>query len=175
MPLSPTDAQLVKRTLRGERDAYAELVRAHQARAIATAHALCGDFEAAQDIAQEAFLQGFRSLRNLRKPAAFGAWLHGIIRNLSLKHLNREPPATASLERDDVPEPSDPPPQPSNGVLALVGALPVEHREVLAARYLQELSYQEIGQMLGITAGNARVRCFRAKQALREALAREEA
>ena len=41
---------------------------------------------------------------------------------------------------------------------------------MLAARYLQGLDYKEIAQMLGITVNNVRVRCFRAKQALREAL-----
>ncbi len=160
---------MVKRTLRGDNKAYDQLVHSHQARAIAVAYHLCGDFEAAQDIAQDAFVQAYRSLGSLRKPASFGAWLHGIIRNLCRQYLSRRPPPTASLEGDAIPEPSQPPDE-SVEITSLLQALPLEHREILAARYLQELDYKEIAQMLGITVNNVRVRCFRARQALREAL-----
>ena len=160
---------MVKRTLRGDNEAYGQLVHIHQARAIAVANYLCSDFEAAQDIAQEAFVQAYQSLNSLRKPAAFGVWLHGIIRNLCRRYLSRRPPPTASLERDPIPEPSQPPDN-SIEIISVLQALPREHREILAARYLQELDYKEIAQMLGITVNNVRVRCFRAKQALREPL-----
>ncbi len=160
---------MVKRTLRGDNEAYDQLVHSHQARAIAVAYHLCGDFEAAQDITQEAFVQAYQSLGSLRKPAAFAAWLHGIIRNLCRQYLSRRQPQAASLERDPIPEPGQ---SPDNSVeiISLLQTLPREHREILAARYLQELDYKEIAQMLGITINNVRVRCFRARQALREAL-----
>jgi RNA polymerase sigma factor (sigma-70 family) len=161
---------MVKGTLRGDRNAYAELVQVHQARLVASAGYLCGDPETAQDLAQEAFITAYQSLRGLREPAAFGAWLHGILRNLCRKHLARRPPAPASLEQDDVPEPSTPP-DTSVEVAALLQTLTLEHREVLAARYLQDMDYEEIAQMLGLTVNNVRVRCFRAREALRVALA----
>ena len=166
MPVSSEDAQMVKRVLRGEVDAFGELVRAHQGRVLGVARHLCGEEEAAQDVAQDALVEAYRSLGNLREPAAFGAWVHGITRNLA-----RRPPATASLERDSIPEPSAPPEEDRPEVLAALRELPLEHREVLAARYLQGLDHGEIAGMLGITPGNVRVRCFRARQALREALA----
>ena len=161
---------MVKRTLRGDKDAYAELVRTHQARALASASYLCGDFETAQDLTQEAFVAAYQYLRNLEKPEAFGSWVQGIVRNMCRRYLSRRPPVAASLEQDEVPEPAAPPDN-SVEVASLLGILPLEHREVLAARYLQELDYEEIAQMLGITVNNVRVRCFRARQALRQALA----
>lgn len=161
---------MVRQALRGDRSAYAELVHAHQARALAAAHHLCGDFETAQDLTQEAFVAAYRSLPSLRDPAAFGAWLHGIVRNLCRKHLAHRPPPAASLEQDPVPEPAAPPDQ-SVEIASLLQALPLADREILAARYLQELDYEEIAAMLGLTVNNVRVRCFRARQALRAALA----
>jgi len=170
MPNSAQDAQMVRQVLRGNRDAYAALVQAHQGRALACAHHLCGDFETAQDLAQEAFVQAYRSLRSLHDPAAFGAWLHGILRNLCRKQAGKASPPMASLEQDPVPEPSAPPDQ-SIEMTSLLQTLPLSDREILAARYLQELDYEEIAQMLGISVNNVRVRCFRARQALREAYA----
>jgi RNA polymerase sigma-70 factor (ECF subfamily) len=170
MPVSSEDAQMVKRVLRGDKDAFAELVRAHQGRVLAAARHLCGEEEAAQDLAQEALVEAYRSLGKLREPAAFGAWVYGITRNLCRRYLARRPPATASLERDPLPDPPAPVEEDRSEVLVALGGLPLEHREVLAARYLQELDYAEIGTLLGITPGNVRVRCFRARQALREAL-----
>lgn len=171
MPTSSRDGQLVMETLNGDRNAFAELVRAHQGRALATARALCGDFDTAQDVTQEAFVQAYLSLRKLRDPAAFGAWLYGIVRNLSRKRTSRGRPAPVSLERDDVPEPSTGPPEVAGEMVAALAGLPRHHREILAARYLQDLDYPEIARALGTTVNNVRVRCFRAKKALREALA----
>ncbi len=161
---------MVRQVLRGNRSAYADLVQAHQGRALACAHHLCGDFDTAQDLAQEAFVQAYRSLGKLRDPAAFGAWLHGIVRNLCRKHLARSRPAMASLEQDPVPEPAVPPDRDVE-IASLLQTLPLSEREILAARYLQELDYEEIAQLLGISVNNVRVRCFRARQALRAALA----
>lgn len=161
---------MVRQVLRGNKNAYASLVQAHQSRAVASAHHLCGDFETAQDLAQEAFVAAYRSLRNLQDPALFGPWLHGILRNLCRKHLARRQPAMASLEQDPVPEPAAPPDRTVE-TESLLQTLPLADREILAARYLQEMDYEEIARMLGITVNNVRVRCFRARQALREAFA----
>ncbi len=170
MPISRRDAQMVRRVLKGDNDAYAELVNAYQGQAVAMALHLCGDFETAQDLAQEAFLQAYRSLAGLKHPAAFRAWLYGILRNVCRKHLSRRPPPAASLQGNGVPEPSAPA-DDSVEMRSVLNTLDLEHRELLAARYLLEMDYKEIAQMLGITVNNVRVRCFRAKQALRAALA----
>lgn len=161
---------MVRQALRGDQNAFATLVATHQARALATAHHLCGDFDTAQDLAQEAFISAYRGIAGLREPAAFGPWLHGIVRNLCRRHLSRRPPPAASLEQDPVAEPSVPPDNTVE-VTSLLQTLPLADREILAARYLQELDYEEIARMLGISVNNVRVRCFRARQALREALA----
>lgn len=169
MPRSERDAQMVKRVLRGDRNAYAELVQAHQERLLASARYLSGDSEAARDLAQEAFITAYQSLGKLQEPAAYGPWLHGILRNLCRKHVAHRRPAV-SLDDGHTPEPATPP-DTTVEVEQLLQTLPLEHREVLAARYLQDMDYEEIAQMLGLTVNNVRVRCFRAREALRVALA----
>lgn len=166
------DAKLVARTLKGDRAAFSELIRRHQARALAAATHLVGDCEAAEDLAQEAFVEAYRGLAGLEDPARFAGWLYGILRNRCRRFLARRPPQMLSWEADEVPEPiaNDPEPETSE-IIPLLNTLPQDSREILAARYLHDMSYAEIAEMLGITAGNVRVRCFRAREALRELLA----
>ncbi len=171
MASSYRDEQMVKRTLHGNTEAYAQLVEAHQQQAVAAANYLCGDFEAAQDIAQEAFVEAYSSLEKLKEPAKLAVWLHGIIRNLARKYLARKRPGELSLEDGDVAEPSTPSSEDYSDTMLVLQSLSLPHREVLTAKYLLELDYEEIAEMLGITINNARVRCFRAKQGLRAAMA----
>ena len=171
MSTSTQDAKRVSRVLRGDQRAYAELVRTHQGRLLASAYHLCGDFEAAQDLTQECFIRGYQSLGTLRDPESFGPWLYGILRNLFRRYLAERPPAAVSLERDPVAEPAAP--EELSEMRLVMQGLPLEHREVLAARYLQEMDYAEIAAALGITVNATRVRVFRAKAALRAALAGE--
>ncbi len=60
-------------------------------------------------------------------------------------------------------------------LIPLINQLSPLYREVLAAKYLEDLSYEEIAVRLGITVNNVRVRCCRAKQELRALLAQTEA
>ena len=170
--MAHSDAQLVGQTLRGEQDAFGELVNRHQTRLLAAALHLVGDRETAQDLAQEAFVEAYRGLGNLEQPGRFAGWLYGILRNRCRRHLSRRAPQTLSWEADAVPEPTtiDPEPQTPD-ILPLLSRLPQDSREILAARYLHDMTYAEIAGMLGISVGNVRVKCFRARQALRDLLA----
>ena len=74
------DAELVARARAGDLGAFDRLIARHRARVFRIARQLSGDPEAAQDIAQEAFVQAFRSLRNLQQAQRFGAWLNTLVR-----------------------------------------------------------------------------------------------
>lgn len=171
---SKTDERRVKRALRGNTRAYGELVDDYEQQAVAAALSLCGDLEAARDIAQEAFVEAYRSLEKLKEPAKFRAWLHGIIRNLARRHLSHRNPDQISLERERVNEPGRSSNEGYSDTMMVLQALPLKHRDMLTAKYVLEMDYEEIAEMFDITVNNARVRCFRARQALREAMARGE-
>lgn len=68
-----TDEQIVRRVRQGDLDAYGELVERYQRRLVAAAHHLVGDEDAARDIAQEAFIQAYRHLEQLRDAVKVGA------------------------------------------------------------------------------------------------------
>lgn len=170
--MAAPDGQLIRSALTGDKQAFSELVRRHQARVLAAALHLSGEREAALDLAQETFVEAYRSLGSLRDHDRFASWLYGILRNQWRHSRRRREPAALSLERDDVPEPASPSDDPIDGdLVTVVASLPSRHREILAARYLHDQTYAEIAAAHGITVQNARVRCFGARVALREALA----
>ena len=165
------DAEVVRRVLAGEADAYALLVQRHQSAVIASAHHLTGgDTEAARDLAQETFIDAWRQLPQLRDHDRFGAWLVGILRNKCRHWLDRRKPDPVPLDEATVPATNDPEPD-SGRVRELLGMLPLTDREILASRYLHELSYSEIADVMDMTVGAVRTRCCRARQQLREMLA----
>ncbi len=173
--VSPAQAELVARAMAGDRAAFDELAQQYRRRATAVAIHLLGDLHGAQDVVQESFLAAFERIHTLRDPARFASWFHCILRRKCLRYRARRS-ADASL--DDVPEPVA---REGDGrtrelleeILPALNSLPLAFREVLAARYLSEMSYEEIAQMLGISQSAVRVRCFRAKVRLRELLRRK--
>ena len=72
---------LVAAARAGDLEAYGQLVRCFQDMAYGYAYAVLGDFHLAEDAAQEAFLQAYRDLPDLREPAAFPGWLRRIVLN----------------------------------------------------------------------------------------------
>jgi RNA polymerase sigma-70 factor (ECF subfamily) len=161
----------VERVLAGDQSAYAGLIERYQDRAVSVALAMCGDPETARDLAQDAFITAYTSLAKLTEPARFAPWLWGILRNTCRRHLSRGKPQAVSLDNGFVPEPAAPPEDSQAEMISMLQTVAEPHREVLAAKYLLDMDYDEIAQMLGITVNNVRVRCCRAREALRQALA----
>jgi RNA polymerase sigma-70 factor (ECF subfamily) len=175
--MNQSDAELVEAVRRGDREAFGPLVDRYQSRVVAAAYHLVGNFHDAQDLAQEAFIEAYCSLGRLREPAKFKNWLHGILHHKCLKHLRRRKPPVLSWESGEldekliIPSPEE---QLDRDLTPLLNQLPAPYREVLAAKYLEDLSYDEIAARLGTTVNNVRVRCCRAKERLRELLAQVE-
>ncbi len=164
-----TDAELVAAVRDGEVEAFASLVDRYKDRMVAVAYHLVGDRDAAEDLAQDTFVAAFKQIHKLRDAHRVGAWLHGITQRLCYKHLRRAA-RTTEVETDRLemlPAPPDFVDEPGE-LCELLNELPDQYRQVLAARYLQDLEYEEIAAMLGTTVNNVRVRCHRAKNRLRE-------
>jgi RNA polymerase sigma-70 factor (ECF subfamily) len=97
----PTDAQLVEQTMSGKRQAFDELIRRHQKRAVAVSYRLLGNSHDAAEVTQDAFLKAYKSLKTLEHPERFGGWLMRIVSNLSL-NKRRGRRQSAQLPVDDV-------------------------------------------------------------------------
>ncbi len=172
------DSKIVADVLAGDRNAFRALVVRYQDQTVASAHHLVGDPEAAQDLAQEAFVDAYVQLPSLRQPSRFRQWLYGILRHKCLSHLRARGEQAASWEQDVAEERAwlpGPDVNLTGRMVEALNALPLRWREVLAARYIQDMSYGEMAQTLRTTPGNMRVQCCRARQALRRLLEEREA
>ena len=141
------------------------------------------DAELVHDISQEAFLKVFRSLSKLRDPKRFSAWLYRTAQNLLRDHVRRQKRRRIRLvttERFDGIAAATTPPDPVAGeetveeLLEALRLLPARYREPLLLRHAQDLSYDQIGNILGIKPSAVRVRMFRARQMLRASCARSD-
>jgi RNA polymerase sigma-70 factor (ECF subfamily) len=176
------DKELVLRFRRGETAAFDALVARYVRLAGAVAYAVLGDFEAAADVVQEAFLKVHGALAELREPEKFKGWLHGVVRTTALDALRKQKRArSSSLEaieghEDLVPDAArGPAPRAEKKeleerVLRAIQGLPENYREVVIMKYLDERSYKEIAETLGITVETIESRLFRARKLLKSAL-----
>lgn len=164
------DCALIEATLAGNVEAFGVLVDRYQHALVAAARHLTRNADDAEDLAQDALVDAYRNLRTLQDHGKFRAWVFGILRHKCLSYLRRREPHACSLDElaDSLPAPVD---ADGAGVAELLDGLPLAYRELLAARYVQELSYQEIADALGVQVNTVRVRCCRARERLRELFA----
>ena len=137
---------------------------------------MCGDADAAEDIAQEAFLSALRSLDrfDLRRP--FGPWLHRIVVNRAIDdRCAHATPAGRSRGRGG-PGTAQAPPRESlsDATASAIGALPVEQRAVIVMRYLLDYRPGEIARALDVPRGTVNSRIRRGLDALAADLGAEK-
>ena len=93
---------LVVLARRGNDQAFAELVSRHQSRLRNLLRRLSNDSALADDLAQQAFLEAWRGIKNLRSSGAFGSWLKRVAINTWLKHSRSKDPLNAVDDKPDV-------------------------------------------------------------------------
>ncbi len=177
----PTDDLLISRTLSGDQKCYEILVKRYQKRVYRLAQRLVRDPDAADDVAQEAFIRAYYALSRFELGRNFYFWLSRIAVNLALNHLSREkrfvelPEEDADSALESGALTTDPTAEAEASQLkARIGEaierLPLHQRSVLLLRAQEGLSYQEIARTLDISIGTVMSRLSRARQALKEML-----
>jgi RNA polymerase sigma-70 factor (ECF subfamily) len=164
---------LVIRCQAGDDAALAELVERYQPRLRYYLRKMLAGSPAAEDAAQDVWYDVVRALPRLANPGAFRAWLYRIARDRAWRVLRRRPPPHCPIDDVDVA---------ANGVAdeftaddaaivhAALDQLAAEHREVVALRFVEDMSYEEIARVAGCPLGTVRSRLHHAKRALRRAL-----
>ena len=179
-----TDGDLVRQTLAGRAQAYEELVRRWAGRITALCHAKVGRADAAEDMAQETLLRGYRSLCSLGEPEKFGNWLCGIAVRTCLdwlKSKQRTQIPFSALGPNYNPESFVPSRPEMDGValdreeelqqlMAAVEALPEDYREVILLYYYEDVTYRDLAQTLGVSPATINARLTKARAMLRERL-----
>ena len=161
---------LVERARAGDVEAFTELVRRHQTLALGSAAALLRDRDRARDVVQDAFVAAWRGLARLADPAAFPAWLRGIVRRqafhaMRARHL--EPLAEAENLAGDTPSADQQMETARRRALALsaLADLPEGLREPAVLRYVHDCSQAQIAAFLGLplTTVNNRLHAARVR------------
>lgn len=187
------EAYLVLRARRGDAGAFETLMLAHQHYAYNLALRGLGDAQEAEDLTQEAFLRAWKSLPKFRGQARFATWLYRIVVNLCyqrLPKLRREMqalPADELLERDaqeggasfPVPQQADPARaaqlhETMRYLHSQIEALPESYRMIVLLRYVLELEYAEIAEVLDIPIGTVKTALHRSRARLQASLVEYE-
>lgn len=170
-----SDAELLKRA-RLDGDAFCEFYERHAGRVYGFFKRELGDGETATDLTAETFAQALASLARFRGSTDEEArgWLYGIARNLERGYIRNRRVETAARERLGIAErpyeKDDDGWDQIPGVLEAVAGLSDAERAALQLRVVDELSYAEVGNRLGIEPVTARMRVHRALRTLNERL-----
>ncbi len=177
-----TDIALIHRTLNGDDNAFAELVKKYQKQVHALVWRKIGDFHTAEEITQDVFLKAYQRLAKLKKPQSFASWLYVIAANdcstwLRKKRLRTQPiedtsgvqleKATysgyviAENERTATEAQRD-------AVKKLLAKLQESDRTIITLFYFAEMTCKEISEFLGVSANTIKSRLSRARQSLKK-------
>lgn len=167
-----TDPELVRASLDGREDAFAELVRRHQDSVFGLAVGMTRNREDAADMAQDAFIRAYNKLEQYNPDYSFRSWILRICANLTknlfrsrTRRRNTEERHTVQTEIEQ--SAVDPDFQALEEALA---KLPSKLGTPLRMKYMEGLAYDEVAEVLGIGVSAAKMRVLRAKKLLVEYL-----
>lgn len=171
-----TDAALIERYLRGEMEAFEQLMRAHEDRVFAVCLRMLRDREAALDATQETFVTVFRKADRFAGRSAFGTWLYRVAVNTCYDHARRSRRHLA----EPLPEGNDPADAAAGDAFASIelrpdleaalAALPADFRAAVVLADVEGLGLQTVADALGVPVGTVKSRVFRGRRLLAEAL-----
>jgi len=186
-PSHAEEARLVQACQRGDEAAFERLVELHLDRVFGLAYRLLQDYGEAEDTAQEVFLNCYRHIGDFRGESRLSTWLYRITTNLvknrwkhqerreELKHDSLDAPRSEEDARFlDPPDPAPGPRERAQGgeiaqaLNAAISSLAPDYQEVVALRFMENLSYDEIAEALGCSIGTVKSRINRARHLLRE-------
>lgn len=176
------DQALVERVQQGDKRAFDVLVLKYQSRVIKVITRYLRDPVEAMDLAQEAFIKAYRALPNFRGDSAFYTWLYRIAINTAKNYVvaqGRRPPTDdveaseaefyegpSALKDTSTPERMALRDEIERVVFEAIEALPEDLKTAITLRELEDMSYEEIAEVMNCPIGTVRSRIFRAREAI---------
>jgi RNA polymerase sigma-70 factor (ECF subfamily) len=171
------DRLAVQAALRGDQAAFADLVTRYQTAVYNMAYRMLGDATEAEDAAQEVFVRAWNQLHTFQQDRRFSTWLLSIASHHAIDVLRRRKPVAplddvALYVESDEASPDEIALQDEQRdiVKKLLNTLPEKYRSVTVLRYYNDLSYDEIARMTGLTESAVKTQLHRARRMLAEQL-----
>lgn len=172
-----SDAEIVTGVLAGDVDLYEAIVRRYQERLYRVAMGMVMDADAAADLVQDAFVRAFQNLDQCRDAHRFRFWLLKTLRNRCLDYLKEkrrldvplDGPLVNLLPAEDAADPLERFAYRTELDRALAVLSPTL-REAFVLRHVEELTYEEIAELLDATVSALKMRVMRARELLRAEL-----
>lgn len=155
----------------GDDNAYGELVRRRQHTIRQLFRRLCREPALADDLAQQTFLQAWRSVETLKSPAAFGGWLRRLAINTWLQRVRAERPMASTTDIAELPEAAAEPTLTEQLDLdSVLATLPPDVRLCITLAYAERMSHREICEATGLPLGTVKSHITRGATRLRKLL-----
>lgn len=175
-----SEADLIAASLAGDPGAFDLIVERHRRPVYQLCYRFVGNHEDASDLSQDVFLRAFRGLRSFRGQSTIATWLYRIGVNVCLNRVSVKRPVSEPIEEhqhvDTTAE------SPSDRILRgeravrvreAIAELPPKQRAALILRVYQEMSHQEIANVLGSSVGAVKANVFHALHNLKRLLGGE--
>jgi RNA polymerase sigma-70 factor, ECF subfamily len=176
----------IKQVIKGDQDAFAEIVEIYSNSIYQLGYRMLGNRHEAEDIAQEAFIRAYVNIKSFNQDLKFSTWLFRIATNLCIDRIRKKKPdyyldaevsGTDGLTMYSQLASDSPLPEKELESLELqesvqkeILKLPEKYRSVIVLKYIEELSLNEISEILDLPLGTVKTRIHRGREALRQQL-----
>ncbi|MFJ5716802.1 RNA polymerase sigma factor SigW [Neobacillus sp. NPDC093127] len=176
----------IKQVIKGDQDAFGEIVEIYKNSVYQLCFRMLGNRHEAEDMAQEAFIRAYVNIHTFNQDLKFSTWLFRIATNLCIDRIRKKKPdyyldaevaGTEGLTMySQIPDKT---PLPENEVESLelhetiqmeILKLPEKYRSAIVLKYIEELSLNEISEILDLPLGTVKTRIHRGREALRQQL-----
>jgi len=184
----PEDTLLAFKAADGDENSFETLVRKYERFVSTCVYPIIGSADDTADVCQEVFLKVYRSLSSFKGESSFSTWLYRVAKNCAYDFVRKKKGENVSLDETDedgkgleLPD-TDEKNYPEQTALknerkqllwAAVSRLSDEHREIIVLRDINDYTYEQITQMTGLEPGTVKSRLFRAREALKKQLLKE--
>ncbi|MGS2780051.1 RNA polymerase sigma factor SigW [Robertmurraya sp. GLU-23] len=176
----------VKQVLKGDQSAYGEIVEIYKDKVFQLCYRILGNRHEAEDMAQEAFIRAYVNIASFNIDLKFSTWLYRIATNLCIDRIRKKKPdyyLDAEVSGTDgltmysqiasdtiLPEDEIESLELQETIQREITKLPEKYRSVIVLKYIEELSLNEISEILDIPLGTVKTRIHRGREALRHQL-----
>jgi RNA polymerase sigma-70 factor (ECF subfamily) len=176
------DERLIAKAQEGDLHSFDLLVKKYQKKIYFLAYRMVKNHDAADDIAQESFINAYSSIKSFKLGHSFYTWLYRICMNLSINHLKRQKFVIPESQFEEESSPLEKEPITEDPLSLLVhkeqkrkieqsiDSLSPKYKAVFILKVYEDLSYEEIAQTLKISLGTVMSRLFRARERLQKLL-----